>query len=114
MTSLVNETRLALGAPASELPQSAKSIAQSVKGVASEDAAAAVEALRDDGGDPDLAAACTFARRRRLGPYRRAGEGDRAKELGAFARAGFARAVAEALLACATPDQAEALARGEE
>ena len=42
-----------------------------------------------------------------------AASGDRAKELAAFARAGFARAAAEAVLACADPDEAEALARGE-
>jgi regulatory protein len=84
------------------------------KGVAAEDAAAAIDALRDEGGDPDLAAACAFARRRRLGPYRRAGEGDRVKELGAFARAGFARAAAVAVLACVDPEEAEALARNED
>ncbi len=83
------------------------------KGVAAEDAEVAIEALRDDAGDPDLAAACAFARRRRLGPYRR-GVGDRNKELGVYARAGFTRAVAEAVLNCADPEEAEALARGGE
>jgi regulatory protein len=82
------------------------------KGVGADDASAALAALRDEGGDPDLAAACAFARRRRLGPYRR-GPGDRAKELGAFARAGFARAAAEAVLACADVEAAEALVRGD-
>jgi regulatory protein len=85
------------------------------KGVGAEDAAAAIAALRDEGGDPDLAAACAFARRRRLGPYRRASaEGDdlvRGRELGAFARAGFSRDAAEAVLNCATPEEAEVLAR---
>jgi regulatory protein len=82
------------------------------KGVGADDAAAALDALREEGGDPDLAAACAFARRRRLGPYRR-GAGDRVKELGAFARAGFSREAAQAVLACADPDAAEALARGD-
>jgi regulatory protein len=82
------------------------------KGVGAEDAATAIERLREDGGDPDLAAACAFARRRRLGPFRR-GPGDRGKELAGFARAGFARAAAEAVLACADPDEVEALVRGE-
>lgn len=83
------------------------------KGVGADDAAAALDALRDEAGDLDLAAACAFARRRRLGPFRRGdNDGDRAKELGAFARAGFARAAAEAVLACADPDEAEALAQG--
>jgi regulatory protein len=88
------------------------------KGVAGEDAEAAIDALRDEGGDPDLAAACAFARRRRLGPYRRTpAEGDdlvRDKELAAFARAGFSRDAAQAVLDCATPDEAEALAQGDE
>lgn len=79
------------------------------KGVAAEEAEAAIAALRDETGDPDLAAGCAFARRRRLGPYRRA-PADRDRELAAFARAGFSRAVAEAVLGCATPEEAEALA----
>jgi regulatory protein len=78
------------------------------KGVGTDDAEAAIAALRDEAGDPDLAAACAFARRRRLGPYRRV-PADRDKELAAFARAGFARAAAAAVLACTTPDEAEAL-----
>ncbi len=83
------------------------------KGVGAEDAAAAVAALRDGAADPDLAAACAFARRRHLGPFRRdpsghgpAGPGDSGatdprRELAAFARAGFERRAAEAVLACA-------------
>jgi regulatory protein len=84
------------------------------KRVRAEDAEAAIGALRDDSGDPDIAAACAFARRRRLGPYRPDGEGEHDKELAAFARAGFGRAVSEAVLACASPDEAEALAQTEE
>lgn len=86
------------------------------KGVAATDAEAAIGALREEGGDPDLAAAVAFARRRRLGPFRRMLTEDdeaRLKELGAFARAGFSRALVEAVLDCADPDEAEALARGE-
>ncbi|MGA8400139.1 MAG: RecX family transcriptional regulator, partial [Stellaceae bacterium] len=83
------------------------------KGVAAEDAAAAIDALREEGGDPEIAAAVAFARRRRLGPFRRApAEGNdelRLKELGGFARAGFSRAAAEAVIASATPEEAEAL-----
>lgn len=87
------------------------------KGVAAEDAAAAIDALRDEGGDPDIAAAIAFARRRRLGPWRRAPADHvevRLKELGAFARAGFSRAVAEVVLDCASREEAEALAQGGE
>ena len=86
------------------------------KGVAAEDAAAAIDALREGDSDPDIAAAVAFARRRRLGPFRRErpAEGDdeaRLKELGAFGRAGFSRATTEAVLNCATEAEAEALAR---
>ena len=70
------------------------------KGVGAADAAAAVAALGDGTADPELAAACAFARRRRLGPFRRAAA-DRRRELAAFALAGFARRTAEAVLACA-------------
>jgi regulatory protein len=71
------------------------------KGVGPEDAAAAIAILRDGNGDPELDAACAFARRRRLGPYRSARTGgDRQRELAAFARAGFDRQTAEAVLAC--------------
>jgi len=73
------------------------------KGIGAEDAAAAVAALDGGAADPELAAACAFARRRRLGPFRRAAA-DRRRELAAFALAGFARPTAEAVLAC--PDEA--------
>ena len=82
------------------------------KGVAAADVADAVSALRAAAPDPDLAAACVFARRRRLGPFRRA-DADHARELGAFARAGFSRRVAEAVLACPDIAAVETLARGE-
>jgi regulatory protein len=82
------------------------------KGVESSVAAEAVQALRREAADPELAAACAFARRRRLGPYRRSAA-DTKRELGAFARAGFARRVAERVLACSDIDAVEALARTE-
>jgi regulatory protein len=77
------------------------------KGVAAADVAAAFDGI---GADLDLAAACAFARRRRLGPYRRV-EVDKTRELAAFARAGFSRAVAEAVLGCADEAAVEALLR---
>ncbi|HTV44454.1 MAG TPA: RecX family transcriptional regulator [Stellaceae bacterium] len=64
--------------------------------------------LRADRADLDLAAACIFARRRRLGPYRR-GPADPARDLGAFARAGFSRTIAVQVLACADIAAVEAL-----
>jgi regulatory protein len=82
------------------------------KGVAAAVATEALGRLAEGSADPDLAAACAFARRRRLGPYRR-GPADPARELRAFARAGFARRVAEAVLACADPAAAEALVRAD-
>jgi regulatory protein len=82
------------------------------KGVEKSVAAEAVRTLRAEAADPDLAAACAFARRRRLGPYRRAAANP-SRELGIFARAGFARRVAERVLACADIDAVEALARAE-
>jgi regulatory protein len=80
------------------------------KGVESAVTTDALSALREEGPDPDLAAACAFARRRRLGPYRR-GAADPARELAAFARAGFSRRVAGLVLGCANMDAVEALAR---
>jgi len=73
------------------------------KGVGAADAATAMAALGDGAADPELAAACAFARRRRLGPYRRDPDAaaDRRRELAAFALAGFERRTAEAVLACA-------------
>jgi len=81
------------------------------KGIVAEDAATAVAALREDDGNPDLRAACAYARRRRLGPYRRdrAAAAERQRELAAFARAGFAREVALAVLACADAAAVDAL-----
>ena len=96
-------TRLARG-------QSLRCIAAGLmaKGVGADDRAAALQALRETVADPDLAAACAFARRRRLGPFRRAPI-DRNRELAAFARAGFARREAEAVLACVNPEAVAAL-----
>jgi regulatory protein len=80
------------------------------KGVPAALAAEALSALRTGAADPDLAAACALARRRRLGPYRIT-PGDHARQLAVFARAGFARQVAEAVLACRDIEAIEALAR---
>jgi len=83
------------------------------KGVGAADTAIALAALRDGGGDPELAAACAFARRRRLGPFRTA-PAERQRELAAFARAGFTRRTAEAVLACADQDAVAALLAAED
>ncbi|MCP5367580.1 MAG: RecX family transcriptional regulator [Hyphomicrobiales bacterium] len=64
------------------------------KGVAEDDVAAALAAVDgdlDQGSDPEWAAALALARRRRLGPFRAAGDRDahRERDLAALARAGF-------------------------
>jgi regulatory protein len=84
------------------------------KGIGRDEAAAAIAALRDGAADPDLTAACAFARRRRIGPFRTGNsEGDRNRDLAAFARAGFDWRTAEAVLACSDPATvAELLAGG--
>jgi regulatory protein len=102
----------ARGRPARGEPLRRIAAGLAAKGVAAEDRAVALDALRETAPDPDLAAACAFARRRRVGPYRR-GTGDRARELAAFARAGFARREAEMVLGCADPDAVAALLAAE-
>jgi regulatory protein len=82
------------------------------KGVEDAVAAETVTKLRAEAADLDLGAACAFARRRRLGPYRRSAP-EPARELAAFARAGFGRRVAQAVLACADVAAAEELARSD-
>jgi len=86
--------------------------ALTAKGIGAEDAAAAIRALSEEAADPELAAACAFARRRRLGPYRRQGDADRNRELAAFARAGFGRRAAAAVLACSDEQAIAELLRG--
>jgi regulatory protein len=81
------------------------------QGIENSTATDALSALRDETGDPDLAAACAFARRRRLGAYRSSAP-DRARDLAALARAGFSRRIAEQVLACADTDALEALVTG--
>jgi regulatory protein len=86
------------------------------KGVGDSAAAAALAALHDGAADPERIAAVAFARRRRLGPFRAVSPADpdkqRKRELAAFARAGFTRNTAAAVLACGDPDAAAALFGG--
>jgi len=78
------------------------------KGVDMGDATSVITGLREEHGDLDLVAACAFARRRRLGPFRRE-PAERQRELAAFARAGFSRRVAAAVFACADEAAIDAL-----
>lgn len=82
--------------------------ALAAKGVAREDASVALAALAEEQPAGDLAAAVTFARRRRLGPYRRAGA-DRARELAIFARGGFSLSLARRIVEAASIDALEAM-----
>ena len=116
-SGLIDDAAYAAGRARARLArgQSLRRIAAGLmaKGVGAEDRAVALQALRETAPDPDLAAACAFARRRRLGPFRpvsfRQWPADRTRELAAFARAGFARREAEAVLACADAEAVAAL-----
>jgi regulatory protein len=122
-TGLVNDAAYAAGRARSGMARgrSLRRIAANLaaKGVGAADAAAAIASLRDEATDPELAAACAFARRRRLGPFRtdprprEHAELHRA-ELAAFARAGFSRRTAEAVLACPDDAAVRALLTGDD
>ena len=73
--------------------------------------AATLRDLDDEAGGSDLAAACAFIRRRRLGAYRRgdAPADRRDKDLAALARAGFPFEIARRVLACGDVAAVEAL-----
>jgi len=72
------------------------------KGVGADDIDAALAALLDETPEPDLTAAIAYARRRRIGPWRKGDDRDerRERDLAALARQGFgydtARRVIEA------------------
>lgn len=80
------------------------------RGVEREIADSALDALAEDAaGDPDRAAAIAFARRRRLGPFRRGGDraAGRDRDLAALGRAGFGYDLARRVIDAATPDDLE-------
>lgn len=74
--------------------------------VASDDIEAALDALMEEIPDPDLAAAVTYAKKRRLGPWRtrrtrrtrKKDENERQKELAALARSGFSYSIARRIV----------------
>ena len=70
------------------------------KGLADETIEMAYRGLREEHEDPELEAATTFAKRRKLGPYRtkEAKEGQHQKDLAAMARAGFSYDLATRVL----------------
>jgi regulatory protein len=80
--------------------------ALSQKGVPAPLAARAAAGLAQESGDPDLAAAAAFARRRRLGPYRAPAErtANRERDLAALSRRGFDLGTARRVVDAADPD----------
>ncbi len=80
--------------------------ALAARGLPSEVVDAALDALADDEADPELRAAATYARKRGLGPWRRAPDTDerRRKELGRLARAGFPFALARRVVDAPSPE----------
>jgi regulatory protein len=80
------------------------------KGIATETIEAALATL-EVAGDPELIAAATLARRRRLGPYRaaEARAERREKDLAALARAGFGYDVARRVIDADDPTDLEAM-----
>lgn len=86
------------------------------KGIDANASTRALEILREECSDLDLAAAIQVAKRKRLGPFRRdpSGAGDRpeqpviTKELGALARAGFSYALARSVIDCESEDELHA------
>jgi regulatory protein len=84
------------------------------KGVDGEDIGLALDALEDLAPKPDLAAACHYARRRRLGPWRRTGRVEsRERDLAALGRQGFSYDIARAVIDAPDRDALEAEARGD-
>lgn len=86
------------------------------KGVEADLVEGALEAVAEETGGGDLAAACILARRKRLGPYRKTGDraAHRQKDLASMARAGFSLAIARRVLSAPDPEAVERLLRGEE
>lgn len=80
------------------------------RGVGRADAEAAIERLRQERPEPDLAAAVSLARRKRLGPWREPPEdraATRARDMAVLARAGFDSAVVREVVAAASPEELE-------
>jgi len=79
------------------------------KGVGSDDIDAALDALAETVKEPDLAAAANYARRRRLGPWRKADRAEyRARDLAALGRQGFGYEIAVRVVDAADGDALEA------
>ena len=78
------------------------------KGLKSEDIDKALEALTEASEDPELQAAVAYARRRRLGPFRRGDSPDysgRRKEYAALARQGFPMGLVRKVIDAASEEE---------
>ncbi len=94
------------------LPERAIQQKLRAKGLDSEAISGAVQRLAEEADDPDWVAACRFARRRRLGPFRVDGrEASRERDLAAMGRAGFAYSVARRVIDAADADELLAVLR---
>lgn len=79
------------------------------KGVATEDIDAALDALAETVKEPDLAAAVNYARRRRIGPWRKTDRADyRERDLAALGRQGFGYDIAGKVVDAEDCDELEA------
>jgi regulatory protein len=85
-------------------------LALAARGIGAEIAAAALARQDEDGERSELAAAIAHARKRRLGPFRDAGERQpaRAKDLAAMSRAGFDYEIARRVVLAASVEALEA------
>jgi len=79
------------------------------KGVPAEVIDDTLSQLQEETGDPELQAAITTARRRKIGPYRIRGGRDenREKDLASLARGGFSYDIALKVVDCETADELE-------
>jgi len=79
------------------------------KGVAAELISTTLENLTDEDENPELTAAVTFARKRRIGPFREADSRTelREKDLAALARAGFNYDMAQKIIEAETIEELE-------
>lgn len=83
------------------------------KGVDADDIDTALESLGETVTEPDLAAAVNYARRRRLGPWRKADRADyRERDLAALGRQGFGYEIAGRVVDAEDRDALEAEAEG--
>jgi regulatory protein len=85
------------------------------KGVDAEDIGQALASLEETAPEPDLAAACNYARRRRIGPWRKNGRDEsRERDIAALGRQGFGYEVARKVVDALDSDalEAEASAAG--